>query len=116
MRGVLMLEVYGADVSPRLRGMLFGPNAYPWVAQITGTDSRYGLARRFLRGQVDYSGSNSVGSRGIVEVFALRPGIYEVNERLSWKRLRRYFLQVTEDGGKAEIGKDEVLACLRNAT
>jgi hypothetical protein len=36
----------------------------PWVARIDGLDSIYGLARTFMKGQIDYSNANRVGSRG----------------------------------------------------
>jgi hypothetical protein len=85
----------------------------PWVARITGTHSKYGLARKFLRGQKDYSQANSIGSRGVYEYFVLDPGIYEINERCTWKRARRYFVHV--DGAEFhEIDKEEVLECLRS--
>lgn len=86
----------------------------PWVARLTGLDPKYGFAREFLSGQKDYSLANSVGSRGVFVYYPLKPGVYEVNERLTWKKTRRYFIRV-EDAQIEEITKDEVLAWLTNA-
>jgi hypothetical protein len=103
-------ERYERDVY--LRGMA-RPELKPWVARILGPDPKYGFKREFIHGQRDYTFSNSVGSRGIYEYFALTPGIYEVNERLTWKRARRYFVRV-EGTEITEISKDEVLECLKS--
>ena len=86
----------------------------PWVARITGTDPRFGLAREFLQGQKDYSQANSVGSRGVCLYFPLKDGIYEVNERITWKKARRYFIRV-EDAQTIEISREEVEKWLANA-
>ena len=73
----------------------------PWVARITGTDPRYGLQREFLRGQKDYADANSVGSRGVYVYYPLPPGVYEVQELISWSKVRRYF--VRSAGGRYEV-------------
>lgn len=83
----------------------------PWVAHLIGLDTQYGFKREFLKGQKDYSQANSVGSRGVYLYFPLKDGIYEVNERLTWKRARRYFIRV-QNAQIVEIGRDEVLECL----
>lgn len=83
----------------------------PWVARITGLDSRYGLAREFVRGTRDYSEANSVGSRGLYLYYALADGIYEVRELISWQRDRRYFVR-SEAGDIIEISRDDVDAWL----
>jgi len=104
-------ERYERDI---LKGMAH-PRLKPWVARILGPDPKYGLKREFIYGQRDYTFANSVGSRGIYEYFALTPGVYEVNERLTWKKARRYFIRV-EGTEISEINKDEVLECLKSAT
>ncbi len=83
----------------------------PWVARITGPDTRYGLAREFLRGQIDYSRANSVGSRGVYLYFPLKDGIYEVYRHETWERSRRYFIRV-EGMQITEITREEVEQCL----
>jgi len=83
----------------------------PWVARLTGLDAKYGFAREFVHGQRDYSQANSVGSRGVYEYIPLKDGVYEVNERLTWKRARRYFIRV-QDAQITEISRDEVMECL----
>lgn len=86
----------------------------PWVACVTGLDERYGFAREFMHGVRDYTCATSTGSRGIYIYYALKPGIYEVNDRYSWNRSRRYFCRV-EGTDIIEIGRDEVLECMASA-
>ncbi len=83
----------------------------PWVAQLTGRDKQFGFARTFVSGQIDYSQANSTGSRGVFLYYPLRDGVYEVNERTSWRSVRRYFLRV-ENGHSREIQREEVERCL----
>ena len=85
----------------------------PWVARITGFDDHYEFAREFVNGQKDWSQANGIGSRGVYIYYPLRPGIYEVNDRVSWQRSRRYFIQV--DGLEiTEITREEVGEWLTN--
>lgn len=87
-----------------------------WVAEITGTDPKFGFKRAFLRGKKGYSRANSVGSRGIYFVYLLEEGrIYEVNSPVSWKRDVRYFCRYM-DGRKNVLSKEEVLQCLKSNT
>ena len=87
----------------------------PWVAMIKGYDEKFGIAREFVRGQIDYSQSNSVGSRGVYLYYALKPGIYEVNERSTWSKVRRFFVRV-EGAAYEEISKEEVEQWLNETT
>lgn len=131
MIAVLPLEIIGdnyyaykrdlangkARENPRIEkyGEMMGRDkSRPWVARITGLDDKYGFKREFQRGQRDYSKANSIGSRGVYEYFALPTGIYEVHERLTWKRTRRYFIRI-EQAEIMEISREEVESCLRNA-
>lgn len=84
----------------------------PWVARLTGLSDKYGFEREFIHGQKDYRDANSVGSRGVYEYFPLPPGMYEVHERLTWKKTRRYFLKV-EGTEKEEISRAKVIQCLK---
>lgn len=86
----------------------------PWVARITGRDPKYVYRREFIVGMRDYSKANSVGSRGVYEYFALPDGVYEVNERVTWKRTRRYFIRV-ENAEITEIVREDVERWLENA-
>lgn len=124
MLAVLALEIIGdnyysykcdlangsARENPRIEKyaeMMGHDKTRPWVARIMGFDKKYGLKREFQRGQRDYSKANSIGSRGVYEYFALKPGIYEVHERVTWKRTRRYFARV-ESTEIIEISREEV--------
>lgn len=86
----------------------------PWVARITGRDAIYGLAREFVRGQIDYSRANSKGSRGVYLYFPLKEGIYEVLAHRTWAKNRRYFCRV-ENTTITEITREEVEAWLNRA-
>jgi hypothetical protein len=129
MKAVLKLELIGDDTyeffrlraketaaafGPQVAAALFGGmgKGRPWVARITGTDPRYRFKREFIPRQArDYSEANSVGSRGVYAYYTLSDGVYEVSERVSWKRTARYFIRVA-DGQIEEIGEEEVLECL----
>lgn len=129
MRYVLKLEAIGDNQTAYLRQYLKQerPNQFgyrelqafkfgnktltPWVSLITGITKRGFFEREFAEGQRDYSQANSVGSRGIFIYYALKPGICEVNERISWKRARRYFLHVISDELAEEMSREEVLRC-----
>jgi hypothetical protein len=88
----------------------------PWVAQITGTDPKWGLVRKFLDPMNDWTDARRAWSGnlyGRVAQFALRDGnLYEVF-RAKGKSSRRYmareFLLVS--GGKRKaIDPEEALA------
>lgn len=85
----------------------------PWVAALEGLDPKYGFQRRFMKGQRDCAGANGVGSRGVWEYYPLDDGLYEVHERTSWTKTRRYFVRVAS-GHIEEIPREEVLACLES--
>jgi len=119
MRAVLELEFIGADyfaykkfgerVNPvyeRQKWQMTKPGMRPWVAQILGRDDQFGLQRQFLTPVYDYTRATTTGSRGIYLFYALRPGIYEINDRISWHRSRRYFARVDQE--IVEITREEV--------
>jgi len=131
MRYVLKLEAIGDNYAAYLRhwnksdSKQFGyrelqaiklgrRELQPWCALIVSVAPSGKLLREFVNGQKDYSFANSVGSRGIFFYYALKPGIYEINEPLSWKRHRRYFARVVDDNILAEITEQEVRDCLKN--
>lgn len=128
MRAILKLEIIGdnyyaykraldsgeAQVVPQMEkyaDMLGHDKKHPWVARVTGLDRKYGFKREFLRGQKDYSQANSIGSRGVYVYYPLKPGIYEVHERVTWRRTRRYFVRV-KDAEITEISREEVMEWL----
>lgn len=88
IRDIINIERYG---SRRLAS---------WVARIYP-----GFRREFLRGNVDFSSADDLGERGIYCIYALEPGVYEVNECRALGRAQRYFLRVTE--AIAKISRDE---------
>lgn len=87
----------------------------PWVAQIGGPCSRYGLERDFLDAMRNYKGAHRACSGnlyGVVATFVLRDGIYEVcraRGRSSRRHVAREFLRV-EDGQSQQIEPIEALA------
>lgn len=110
MKALLKLEAIGYNVWQQNRGLPKFMGSLPrrwWVARITGYDERYGYKRDFLRGQVNFTNTNSNLSRGVYIEYFLDPGLYEVNEPVSWKNDIRYFARSTS--GKIEkISKTEL--------
>jgi hypothetical protein len=97
-----------------LKGEQIGGNK-PWVAKIIGTDPKWGLKREFCQGIKDYSGSNSVGTRGIKTVWLIsEPGIYEYNLPQSWKSTDRNFVEILADGTDQSIDKIEIAKRFQN--
>lgn len=87
----------------------------PWVARVVGVQlDGFSFARAFVNGQIDYSQANSTGSRDVYIYYPLIDGLYEVNARESWTRVRRYFIKV-EYTQIIEISREEVYLCLENA-
>jgi hypothetical protein len=84
----------------------------PTVCEIY--DHRQGeFVKKQIRAFTDYSGANSVGTRGIRYVFFLQPGrVYEVVDPQSWKRTERYYCRVNGDRIN-RIGIGEVFSWLR---
>lgn len=129
MKGILILELFGEDtrqLCKLYRGIFevgggeFGRALYDtcfgipprssWVAEITGPDEKYGLARKFLRGKMDYSKANSKGSRGIFVEYILSSGkIYDVKSQETWGSSSRYFCTVGDYGEIIQL--DEETAC-----
>lgn len=105
-----------ADLDLQLGSMLIGPIKSPyWVAEITGTDPKYGYARTFLRARRDYSRSNSIGSRGIYLCYILEAGkLYQAQSKPSWSRLERYFLTATTDGRIEYLSDEEAAEWLKS--
>ena len=82
----------------------------PWVARISGRDPKRGLRREFVSGSRDYSGSNSKGSRGIVTLYTLDDGQYEVCGGDSWGSAgKRYFIRVANGSAVKILAGDLVL-------
>lgn len=102
---ILRLEAIGDDRATMMAQFGVQPDR-PWVAELVGLNDQGGFNRRFLRPRKDYSGSNSVGSRGVMLHFEMGRGVYEVYEMTSWRGRRRYFAAV--DGAKLyEITRED---------
>lgn len=87
-----------------------------WCAEITGISADGKIQRSFVDGNRDWRDSNSTGSRGIFTYYALRPGLYEINQPESWSRVRRYFAKVVDDVTMVEISESELMQCLKSDT
>jgi len=90
------------------------PELEPWVDRIVGINGG-ALTRERVKGVRDYTRATGVGARGIYIWYHLRPGIYEINERVSWRKARRYFVEAA-NGMLTELTRDEVIKCLTNGT
>lgn len=65
-----------------------------WVARLTGLSHRYGFEREFLKPNIDYSASNSKGTRGVFAeyMFDADPyDLFEIEKQVSWGKVERYF-------------------------
>jgi hypothetical protein len=109
LRAALSLEKFCS--SGRYAGYMGRDKSNPWVARIVGFDDTYRYKREFQRGITSYQRANGTGSRGIFVHYALNNGIYEVNERVSWKNVKRYFIRV-ENAKITEITREELETCL----
>ena len=106
---VLSLEIIGENYDVPLFGIR---RHKPWVAEITGVDGKYGMARTFLRGPRDYSAANSVGSRGVYRHYCLSEGkYYQVQETRSWRAVERYYCTVRK-GAIVRVNSEEIAAWL----
>lgn len=99
------------EASERYGSYLGHDQSTPWVKRVLGYNEQFGFLHEAVRGQKDYSQANSVGSRGIYLYYPLKKGVYEVNERITWSRVRRYFILV-DNAEYVEVSKEEVFAWL----
>lgn len=105
-----LLRSLAESVTPGLGGALVGRiSGRPWIAEILGRDEKFGLSRRFLPANFDYKNANAVGTRGARMWFVLETGrLYQVHKRQSWRRSRRYFCTVNDEGDIVECDDEEV--------
>lgn len=103
-----MVRAVGAEEALGTRS--YGSHYRPWLAQVTGTDPRYGLARQFVRARIDYRGANSRATRGAWFWWTLDEGLlYETRYLSAWSRQEHRFL--TASGGDVrDVTGEEALA------
>lgn len=88
-----------------------GDRRLPWVAEITGTDPRFGLAREFLPRKLDCRDANRTGERGVTCWWTLESGrLYQVRYRVTWSKWVTRYVTVTQDGDITGITGQEALA------
>ena len=109
MKAALRLEQF--ETTGRYAGYLGRNKSKPWVARLIGLDEKFTFAREFVCGYTDYSRASGTGARGIYKLYTLDDGLYEVNERISWKHVKRYFVRA-RDGQIEQITREEVIECL----
>lgn len=132
MKATIGLEYFGKTEDQRLRlfskivsdslGHGLGeavvgkiPSRRPWVAEIIGTDPKYGFSRNFISSNTSHKNSNGRGTRGVNLWFVLESGCYyEVKEQISWQRSERYFCRVSDDGTVIRASKEEVIEWLKS--
>lgn len=86
----------------------------PWVARVLSmVDGK--PQREFVEGTRDWTRARSNGMRGVYEYYALRPGVYEVNECIRLGQSRRYFIRV-QGTEYHEITREEVVECLNEGS
>lgn len=83
------------------------PFQVPWIAEITGRCSKYGMVRKFVKAHVDYSEANSKGTRGVMYYFPVNEGcLIEVFAMTSWRGRDRYFA-IVQNGEVRRLTKEE---------
>lgn len=111
-----MLKILRIEIDGHFHGSPEVPK--PWVAEITGVDARYGLARKFVDRLNDWRGAKrawSGNAYGVVAAFPLREGrLYEVSRlrgSSSKRHVAREFIRVL-DGKieKVEVAKALAIA------
>lgn len=103
----LKLEVIGDDRAELFRRLGLKTYNRPWVARCTWDHERRRINRVFLQALWDYRHANRIGSRGVYMHFTLAPGMYDVLQRVAWRRSDRYFLLALEDGTHRRQTKEE---------
>ena len=88
------------------------PAFEPWADRLTGFADG-GFVRERMERTMDYTYASRSGARGIIARYFLPPGVYEINERLSWLRAERYFVRSTA-GRLERITRDEAELWLQN--
>jgi len=116
MKAIKRQELFGYWSVPRsLRYILGMRRRNSWICEITGFHYKYKYSRAFLRYDIDFTDSNSTGSRGIFAIYTLETEkVYEIKSQVSWKGILQYFAIVTDDGYIEEISKEEVDEWLKN--
>lgn len=109
-----MLKILRIEIDGHFHGTADVPK--PWVAEITGVDATYGLARTFIEPMHDWSGARRACSGnlyGRIARFALREGrLYEISRlrgRSSKRHVAREFGRVA-DGEIHTVSELEALA------
>lgn len=93
------------------------PNERPWLAEITGRDSRFGYTRAFRKAKVDYREASKDDARGVWFWWTLESGcIYETRHRTRDGASVHRFLRVTDDGDVADMTAGEVEQWLNTAS
>lgn len=111
MKANLKIEAIGHDSYQFMRSwsrLMDMPKPDYWVAMITGKYSG-GYKLAYLVAKTDYKHANSVGSRGVYLHYILESGhIYQVSQPISWKRTRKYYCTVTDEGEIVEVNEEYV--------
>lgn len=96
-----------------VRGGGFGNQA--WIARITGTDPKFGMAREFC--QKDTSGLSGSRKSGLITFDVTEPGVYEFRGFCVGSTSRNWewsgFVNIHADGTVEEISKAQALELAR---
>lgn len=97
------------------KASLIGSEPMPtpcWVAELVLINNN--IYRKYLEWNVDYSRSNSEGSRGVYYCYILESGrVYAVKSPTSWNKISYYFCRVNDDGEIIKISEEETETCLK---
>lgn len=92
-----------------VRGGGYGASA--WIAQITGTDPKFGLKREFCQKSKNLSGS---GRSGTISFDVTKPGVYEFRGFCVGSTARNWewsgYIELRADAEPRELSKSDVVA------
>ena len=93
-----------------VRGGGYGGSA--WIAQITGTDPKFGLKREFCK--KDKRGLSGSGRSGTITFDVTSPGVYEFRGFCVGSTARNWewsgYIELRADAEPRELSKGEVVA------
>jgi hypothetical protein len=110
MRTTIRIELFGQGGTGN--NYMGWNKSTPFVAKVTGFNRDTSDFRRYaLKGYVDYTKANSVGSRGVYKYYFVEDGLYEINCHSSWKKVDHYFLLI-ENGNEKRLNFEEAITWL----
>lgn len=82
--------------------------AKPWVAEIIGYHDTYHYSRKFIKGKIDFTDSNRLGSKRVFLYFMIEENkLYELKKGYSRISGERYFFHYS-NGKEHKVPKEDI--------